>query len=258
MKLPLLAAAALLAASPALAQTQPARSTADPRADASQPFNQVADQMRPDPTGISTNTVTPRDNSDDVILNNPTLDDRSFSRLDRDVRSLGNNPEAMQYGQQRDAIRRDYDALGTNATPEQRMGVSQRYDDLNSSVAMSRMNTASRDDYFRQANNRIATYDRSIDAARRGFDTATGDDRAVRAQQLIGLRRQRNMYRDEVFSVRGAGRSGFDAARRNAATNLSRYDTQFRQSQRDMMRGTTMSPGQNGGMNGGTTGGMRN
>ena len=256
MKLPILAAAALLAAAPALAQTRPARSTADPRADASQPFNQVADQMRPDPTGISTNTVTPQDESDDVTLNNPTLDDRSFSRLDRDVRSLGNDPDAMRYGQQRDAIRRDYDALGTTATPEARMGVMQRYEDLNSSVGMSRMNMASRDDYFRQADGRISAYDSGIDAARRSFDSATGADRAVRAQQLIGLRRQRNMYRDEVFGVRGAGRSGFDAARRGAATNLSRYDTQFRQSQRDMMRGTMNAPAQGTQPMG--TGGMRN
>ncbi len=243
MKLPALAVAALLAAAPALAQTRPATSTADPRADASQPASQVSDQLRPDPTGIRANTVTPNDYADDVVLDNPTLDDRSFSRLDRDVRSLGTNPDAQRYGQQRDAIRRDYDALGTTATPEQRMGVMQRYNDLNSSVGMSRMNMASRNDYFRMGDDRLAAYDREITNARRGFDTATGNARSERALELIRLRRQRDMYRNEVFSVRGAGRSGFENARSMATPNLSRIDSEFRQMRRDqMMRGTMNAP----------------
>ena len=238
-----LAAIALLTAAPAIAQTRPATSTADPRADASQPANQVADQLRDDPTGISANTVTPNDYSDDVTLDNPTLDDRSMSRLDRDVRALGNNPDAMRYGQQRDDLRRDYQALGANPTPEARMGVMQRYEDLNASVGMSRMNTASRNDYFDMADSRIDAYDRGIDAARRDFDSATGDARAERAQELIRLRHQRNMYRDQVFSVRGAGRSGFEDARRSAAPTLSRYDTEYRQMRHDMMmRGSMAAP----------------
>ncbi len=245
MRLPALAAVALLAAAPALAQTRPQTSTADPRADASQPASQVADQLRSDPTGISANTVTPVDNADDVVLDNPTLDDRSFTRLDRDVRALGNSPDATRYGQQRDALRRDYQALGTGATPEQRMGVTQRYNDLNSSVVMSRMAMATPSDYFRMGDERIAAYDGEIAVARRDFDRATGNARSERAQELIRLRRQRDTYRDQIFSVRGAGRRGFENARQMAAPNLSRIDTEFRQMRRDQtMRGTMGAPAQ--------------
>ncbi len=245
MRLPILAAAALLAAAPALAQTRPQRSTADPRADASQPASQVSDQLRRDPTGISTNTISPSNTADDAVLANPTLDDRSFTRLDSDVRALGNSPDAMRYGQQRDAIRRDYQALGANPTAEARMGVMQRYNDLNSSVGMSRMTTAPSSDYFRMGDERLAGYDREIATARRGFDSATGNARSERAQELIALRRQRNMYRDQIFSVRGAGRRGFESARSAASPNLSRIDTEFRQMRHDQMsRGAMGAPAQ--------------
>ena len=235
--------AALLLAAPVFAQTQPRSSSADPRADPSQPFNQTADQLRADPTGISASTVRPNDFSDDVVVENPTLDARSFTTLDRDLRALGQNPDATRYSQERDALRRDYDALGANPTAEARMGVMSRYQDLNASVGMARMNTASRTDYFRMADDRIASYDRDIMAARRQFDTATGDARAERAAELIRLRSQRNQYRNEVYSVRGAGRSGFEDARRAAAPNLMRYDTEFRTGRRNMrMQGTTTAP----------------
>ncbi len=237
-----LSLAALLLAAPAFAQTQPRTSTADPRADPSQPFNQTADQLRADPTGIRASTVTPRDAADAVVIENPTLDDRAFVTLDRDVRSLGESADAMRYRQERDALRREYDALGANATPEARMGVNARYQTLNSSVMASRMNTSPRADYFRMADMRIAGYDRDIMAARRQFDAATGDARAERAAQLIRLRGQRNMYRNEIYSVRGAGRSGFEDARRMAAPNLTRYDTEFRSGRDAMMRGTTNAP----------------
>ncbi|HEX8299261.1 MAG TPA: collagen-like protein [Rubricoccaceae bacterium] len=227
--------AALLLAAPAFAQTAPTTGTADARADASQPFNQTADQLRADPTGIDTRTVTPRDGADVLVLRNPTLDTRSFDRLDRDVRSLGQDPNAARFAQERDALRRDYDALGATATPEARMRVMQRYEDLDASVAMSRMNMASRADFFRMADDRMQAYDRDIQASRAAFLSATGDARAERAAELIRLRRQRDMYRNEVFSVRGAGASGFEAARRTAAQNLSRYDTEFRTGRRNLM-----------------------
>ena len=238
-----LSLAALLLAVPAVAQTTPRTSSADPRADPSQPFNQTADQMRRDPTGISTNTVAPSDGADEMVIENPTLDDRSFTTLDRDVRTLGQSPDAMRYSQERDALRRDYDALGATPTPEARMGVMNRYEDLNSSVGMSRMNMASRTEYFRMADARLAGYDRDIMAARRQFSSASGNARAERARELIMLRRQRNMYRDDVYSVRGAGQSGFEDARRATAPNLSRYDTEFRTGRRTMMRNSmTMDP----------------
>ncbi len=235
--------AALLLAAPAFAQTQPRPTSADPRADPSQPFGRTADQMRADPTGISASTVSPGDRAaDDVVIENPTLDDRSFSALDRDMHALGQNPDAARYGQQRDALRRDYDALGATPTPEARMGVMTRYEDLNASVGMSRMNMASRDDYFRMADGRISGYDREITAARRQFDSATGDARAERAAALIRLRSQRNQYRNDVYSVRGAGRSGFEDARRTAAPSLMRYDTEFRTGRRSMMQTGVADP----------------
>lgn len=231
-----LSLAALLVAAPALAQTQPRPTSADPRADPSRPFGQTADQMRADPTGISASTVSPGDRAaDDVVIENPTLDDRSFTALDRDMRALGQNSDAARYTAQRDALRRDYDALGATPTPEARMGVMTRYEDLNASVGMSRMGTASRAEYFRMADASLAGYDRQIAASRRSFDSATGDARAERAAALIRLRSQRNRYRNDVFSVRGAGASGFEDARRTAAPTLSRYDSEFRTGRRAMM-----------------------
>ena len=52
--------------------------------------------MRADPTGIEARTVAPRDGADVVVRENPTLDTRSVERLDRDVRTLGQDPNAAR------------------------------------------------------------------------------------------------------------------------------------------------------------------
>ena len=256
-----LTALAVCLAAPALAQETPPQQTTDPRADPAAPFSQTADMMRDDPSGVDTRTVDYEAGSARV-LENPTLDNPAgadrmgtvtvggLDRLDRDVRALGNDPDAMRYQQERDAIRRDYDAMGTTATPQDRMDVGNRFEMLTSSVRAARMNRASRDDYFRMADDRLRMYDREVEAARMDYQNATGAMRAERARDLVRLRRQRDSYRNEVFDVRGAGRSGFEAARRSAAPNLQRYDTEFQNARREsMMRGTMGSPGMNGGMN---------
>ena len=287
-----LAALALLLAAPVAAQTGVPRPTADPRADPSQPFGQTADQIRADPTGIDTRTVTDGEGNDAAVLENTTLDDPTgtaprpaggtagrmampamaapdFSRLDRNVRTLGTDPNAARYSQERDAIRRDYDALGATPAMDARMAVMNRYEDLDATVGMSQMNLAPRSDYFRMADSRVSMYDRDIEASRMAFSSATGDARAERAAGLIGLRRQRDQYRSSVFEVRGAGASGFDAARRSAAPTLSRYDTDFRTARRSSMRsGQRMDGRMMNGQTGtqpmgtqpmnGTTGGTRN
>ena len=52
--------------------------------------------MRADPTGIEARTVAPRDGADVVVRENPTPDTRSVERLDRDVRTLGQDPNAAR------------------------------------------------------------------------------------------------------------------------------------------------------------------
>ncbi len=285
MKLfPLAALATLLASAPA-AQTEVPQTTTDPRADPSVPVQRAADELRRDPTGIDTRTVTDGTGRDATVTEraagtpapmsmdrptgrtgnapmDPQMDMRAgFDRLDRDVRALGSDPAAARYSQERDAVRRDYDALGTAATPEQRMAVMTRYEDLDANVSASRMGMASRADYFRMSDARIGMYDRDLESVRMGFSSATGDDRAERAADLIRLRRQRDLYRNEVFNVRGAGQSGFDSARRTAGTTLSRVDTDFRTARRESMTRDGMGQSmQNGQMQqpGSTTGGMRN
>lgn len=237
-------------AAPALAQTNVPRQTADPRADPSVPASQVSDRLRADPTGIEARTVQTNEMRDARVIENPTLSTSDFDRLDRDMRTLGTTPDMTRYSQERDAIRRDYDALGTSATPQDRMDVMNRYQGLDANVRASRMTLSTRDAYFRMADDQIRMYDRDIEAARMGYTSATGNMRAERARDLIGLRRQRDTYRNAVYDVRGAGRTGFDAARRTAAPNLMRTDAEFRDARREsMMRGSTMSPGANGGMN---------
>ena len=248
MKLLSLAALATLLASAPSAQTEAPRPTADPRADPSVPASRAADALRPDPTGIDpqrgSETPMPMGQAARRPMDRTTdqpMDMRAgFDRLDRDVRALGSDPGAARYAQERDAVRRDYDALGTAATPEQRMAVMNRYEDLDASVSASRMSMASRADYFRMSDDRLRMYDRDLESVRMGFSSATGDDRAERAADLIRLRRQRDLYRNEVFDVRGAGQSGFDSARRTAGTNLSRHDTDFRTARRESMMRDTM------------------
>lgn len=250
MRLLSLATLATLLASAPSAQTEAPRTTADPRADPSVPVQRAADELRRDPTGIDTRTVSDNQTSDARVTERAadmpmdgSMDMRpGFDRLDRDVRALGNNPDAGRYGQERDAIRRDYDALGANPSMEARMGVMRRYEDLDATVSASRMSTSPRTDYFRMSDDRLGMYDRNIEAVRMGYTAATGNDRSQRAVDLIRLRRQRDMYRNEVYNVRGAGQSGFDSARRTSSQNLSRYDTDFRTARREAMMRDTMAP----------------
>ena len=274
----------VLAAAPSAQTTAVPRTTADPRADPSAPLDRTSDQLRPDPTGIRAGTVSDNQTRDARVIENPTIGTTpqgqmtgqtqtgrtaarpmdgmgqdmaapDFARLDRDLRGLGTDPNTARYSQERDAIRRDYDALGTTATMDARMGVARRYEDLNASVGASRMSRAARADYFRMGDDQIRMYDRDIEAARMGFSNATGDMRAERAVEIIRLRRQRDQYRNDVFEVRGAGASGFDAARRSAAQNLSRYDTDFRTARREsMMRGSMGAQPMNDSMGNGSMG----
>lgn len=266
--LPLAVLATLFAVAP-MAQTGAPETTADPRADPSQPFDQTADKLRTDPTGITTGTVETNRMSNAQVVEDPTLGNLpnipqgrgtvtvgnpDFQSLDRDVRAAGTDPNAGRYGQERDVIRRDYEALDANAAMEARMNVTRRYDDLSASLSSSRMSNASRNEYFQMGNDRLTMYDRDIQSARMDYMNAPGDMKAEQAQKLIHLRRQRDMYRNDLYDVRGAGRSGFDAARRMASPNLSRYDTDFRNARRDMMmRGSMGAPApgsqpMNGGM----------
>jgi len=258
MRLLSLTALATVLASAPQAQTEAPRTTADPRADPSVPVQRAADELRADPTGIDTRTVTDNQRTDAAVTeraDGTTADmpmDRAagqmdmpmgrqmdmrqdFDRLDRDVRALGTDPSAARYSQERDAIRRDYDALGADATPEARMALMNRYEDLDAGVSASRMNMSNRNDYFRMSDNRLGMYDRDIESVRTGYSSATGNARAERAVDLIRLRRQRDMYRNEVFNVRGAGQSGFEGARRTSSQNLMRYDTDFRTARREAM-----------------------
>jgi len=245
--LSLAALATVLSVAPS-AQTQVPTTTADPRADPSVPVQRAADQLRPDPTGIDARTVSDNQTTNAAVTTRGAttsmqMDMRpDFDRLDRDVRAVSTDPNSARYGQERDAIRRDYDALGTTATPEQRMAVTRRYEDLDASVYASRSNMAPRNDYFRMADERMMMYDRDIEATRMGYSSATGNARSEMAMDLIRLRRQRDMYRNEVYNVRGAGASGFEAARTSSASNLNRYDTDFRNARREAMMRGGMAP----------------
>lgn len=261
MRLLSLTALTVCLAAPAVAQNDVPQQTADPRANPAAPFGQTADQLRADPTGIDARTVQTDQMRDARVLENPTVDNPAgadrmgtvtvgdLDRLDRDVRTMGDDPDMQRYQQEGATIRRDYDALGTTPTPQDRMDVMNRYQALDANVRAARMNRANRADYFRMADDRLGMYDRDIESARADYMNETGNMRAERARDLIQLRRQRDMYRNDVFDVRGAGRSGFDDARRTAAPNLMRYDTDFRNMRHEsMMRGTMTSPGMNGGM----------
>ena len=200
----------VLAVAPSAQTTSVPRTTADPRADPSAPLDRTADQLRPDPTGIRAGTVSDSQTRDAQVVEDPTIGTTptpqgragtmgqttragqpmagqasappmdgmgqdmapDFTRLDRDLRGLGTDPNAARYSQERDAIRRDYDALGTAATMDARMGVARRYEDLNASVGASRMSRANRADYFRMSDDQVRMYDRGIEAARMGFSNA--------------------------------------------------------------------------------------
>ena len=254
--------ATLFAAAPS-AQTPGTTSTttADPRANPAVPYDQAADRLGTDPTGINTATTSDNRTSNARVIENPNFGENQgvvsvggLDRIDRDVRSLGTDSNAARYGQESTQIRRDYEALGQSPAMDAQMGVQRRYEDLDASVGASRMNGASRTDYFRMADSRLAGYDSGIEAARMRFASATGNDRSEIARDLIGLRRQRDLYRNEVYTVRGAGRSGFDEARRTAAPNLTKVDTDFRTARREsMMRGSMSAPAPGAQpMNGGT------
>lgn len=122
------------------------------------------------------------------------------------------------------------------AARQSRMDYDRRYDELAGTVYRARLSSArTRADYVDAANDRIGAYDDQIRDLRTGYDTATGNARADRAQDLIGLRRQRDAYRDQVYSTRGTTRTGFDDARRRATDALTRADTDFSRARREAM-----------------------
>ena len=145
-----------------------------------------------------------------------------------------------------DRLRSDYDALRTQADGDamsdpaaaQRMR-AERLMDLDRRVYQARLRSASdRDAYVRAATDRVDAYDRQIMDLRSRYRSASGDDRAMMAQDLIRLRRQRDAYRDEAYSTRGMLRSDFGGQRSSATSRLERYDTDFQSTYREAsMRG---------------------
>lgn len=181
-----------------------------------------------------------------VLAQTPT-DDRSAYRADLDRlgqnldqldRSIGDDMRAdyTTYRESYDQLRTDAD--GTDMSdPEAAAEARMQYDQLSNTVYRARLTSApTRDAYLRAATDRMDAYDAQIGDLRMRYQGATGDMRSDYAQDLISLRRQRDMYRNEVYSTRGMTRSGFDdAARRRATDALTRYDTDFNSARRDAM-----------------------
>ena len=164
---------------------------------------------------------------------------RDLDRLDRtmtgDMRS-----DYTTYRQSYDQLRQatpSMDMSDPAAARQARMDYDRRYDELAGNVYRARLMSArDRADYIGAANDRVTAYDDQIGSLRTRYDAATGDDRVDLAQDLIQLRRQRDAYRNEVFSTRGMTRSGFDdTMRRRATDTLVRADADFQRARRDAM-----------------------
>ena len=164
---------------------------------------------------------------------------RDLDRLDRsmtgDMRS-----DYTTYRQSYDQLRQatpSRDMADPAAARQARMDYDARYDELAGNVYRARLMSArNRADYVQAAGDRVGVYDDQIRSMRTRYDAATGDARADMARDLIGLRRQRDAYRDQVFTTRGMTRSGFDdTVRRRATDTLSRADADFRRMRRESM-----------------------
>ena len=188
-------------------------------------------------------TPTTRTGTDYPVDDQADLDrlGRDLDRLDRtmtgDMRS-----DYDTYRQSYDQLRQSTPTMDMSdpaAARQARMDYDRRYDELAGNVYRARLTSArDRNDYFDAAGSRVDDYDRQIDAMRERYDAATGDARVDMAQDLIRLRRQRDAYRDQVYSTRGTTRAGFDdAARRRATDALSRADADFARTRREVMMG---------------------
>lgn len=174
---------------------------------------------------------------------------RDLDRLDRSMTG-DMRADYTGYRESYDQLRQatpSTDMTDPEAARQARTDYGTRYDELAGNVYRARLTSArDRADYIEAADGRVGAYDDQINAMRTRYDAATGDARADMAQDLIRLRRQRDAYRDQVYSTRGMTRSGFDDATRQRATDtLTRSDADFMRARREaMMRSTTgMAPG---------------
>lgn len=168
--------------------------------------------------------------------------DRLGSDLDRLDRTMTGDMRADYTG-----YRQSYNDLRM-ATPQtaisdpaavrqSRTDYDRRYDELAGNVYRARLMSArNRTDYIQAANDRVGTYDDQIQGLRMQYDAASGTARSDRARDLIQLRRQRDAYRDQVFSARGMTRTGFDdTVRRRTTDTLTRADADFTRARREVM-----------------------
>lgn len=195
-----------------------------------------------------------------------------LDRLDREIQML-NREARTDMRSDLDGVTADYDDLRTTydgdaisdpaAVARARQGYATRYDEISGRVYRARLDAAPNRSVFTQrATDRVDLYDQQINDLRTQYQSASADDRATYAQDLIRLRKQRDTYRDEVYSARGARSAEFnDAARRSATDRLSQLDADFRSARRDaMMRMYGMDPMTDGQMmnNGGRMNGSMN
>lgn len=195
---------------------------------------------------VSAQTPPGRTDSDRMRMEPQMTYQADIDRLGRDLDGL-NRTMTGDMRSDYTTFRQSYDQLrqmtprtdmsDPAAARQARMDYDQRYNELAGSVYRARLMSArNRTDYIEAANDRIGAYDDQIRSVRGQYESATGDARVDMAQDLIRLRRQRDGYRDRVYSTRGMTRRGFDDAMRRQATDaLTRADADFNRARRDAM-----------------------